>query len=165
MSLMSLMWGFLDKLANNFFLLAIMVAVSLLVVFAVVALFNKNKTATIVFSSIALVLTVIGMVLFNNMKQMDNIAVQLNQINNSITQHQTALNQLDKEVQDNYEQFKKIVNSNQQIQQNLNNQLNNINQIKPTEVKNDEEVLDAFDYAASYTSRYSGQRANGSGGE
>lgn len=145
------LWNFFDKIANNFFLLSISIAVVVLVGFALIAIINKNKIASSILAVMALGLTIMGGVIFNNMKELDQTNNQNQQITNSINQHGSNLNQIDQDANTTTQQFQNAVNQQTTIHQNLNNQLHQAQQNAPIEVKTDEEIMDAFAFAASYS--------------
>ena len=146
------LWNFFDMIANNFFLLIISIAVVVLIGFTFIAIVNKNKIASTILAVLALGLTLMGGVIYNNMKELDQVNNQNQQISNSINQHQNNLNQIDQNVNTNNQQFQNAVNQQTTIHQNLNNQLHLAQQNNaPFEVKTNEEIMDAFTFAATYS--------------
>jgi len=134
--------SFLDLLLNNFLVLAL---VMLGIVVGGYAILNfKNKEYIKSGGLAGLVALIFGVASWVSKNNKDKYKEEIKEIDKKIDDKKDELKKIDAEMEENKKKAEKLKQDQEDIVDNLSKKLDQANNIKPVEVKTDEEVLDTF---------------------
>ena len=137
-----MMW-FVDLLLNNFVVLALFVLAIVIGGYALTSLVLKKDYVKggILSGLTALIMGAAWWVKKSNKTDYEK---KIEEIDNKIESKKEELDKLDKEMEENKKKAEELKKKEEQIVTDLSEKLEQAQNIKPKEVKTDEDVLDAF---------------------
>jgi len=120
-----------------------------LIIIAVVALciysFSKHKTLKDI---VIALLGIIAFILLLFKKSNKGIDEKIDKLEEQKEQLKDEMHKVDEEVKENKEQFDQVMDEREDIETDLNQKLEDAQKIEPKPIESDQDILDAFDFAA-----------------
>ncbi len=138
-----LWWGFLDLLMNNFLVLALVVLGIIVIGYSFIA-FLKKKDYVKGGVLAALSALIFGAAHWASKNNKDKYKEQIKEVDRKIDDKKEELKKIDAEMEENKKKAEKLKQEQEVIVDTLAKKLDEAENIKPVEVKTDEEVLDTF---------------------
>lgn len=143
------MWiyNFLDLLVNNFLVLLLTIVGVILGWVGISNLLQKKYGPGGIFTLFS-VIALFFSVLLGGKK--DNIKGQIKEIDKQIDEKKKELDELQKEVETNKQKQEELKEKEKEVEETLTEKLKDAEEVKPVEVKTDEEISNAFDFASKH---------------
>ena len=142
-------FNFLDLLMNNFLVLVLTVLGVILAWIAVSNLLQKKYGPGGIFAFLSGLALILSTWFASNNK--DKYKQEIKEIDKQIDEKKKELEEVNKQVEENKEKQKELEKKEEVIEQTLQDKLEEADQVKPVEVKTDEEISNAFDFASKYS--------------
>ena len=146
-----MLW-FMDLLLNNFLVLVLFVLGILVGGYAIVSLVTKKDYVKGGILS-GLTALIFGAAIWVKKSNKTDYEKQIEEIDEKIEDKKEELKEIDKEMEENKKQAEELKKKEEEIVEKLTEKLDKAKNIKPIEVKTDEDVLDAFSSMANRSKR------------
>lgn len=124
-------------ISNDIILSLIIIAVIALCIYS----FSKHKNLKDIAIALLGVIAFILLLFKKSNKNIDQLEEQKEQLKDD-------MNKVDEEVKENKDQFDQVMDEREDIETDLNQKLEDAQKIEPKPIESDQDILDAFDFAA-----------------